>query len=106
MFASSLGPVYTFIIDVFDVLAVLVVIGCAVFLVRRNIIKLKRFISKGLDGWPRSDANYILIMEIILMLPFLTWNSTDRSLQIQGAAHYHDTGSFIVSGTLAKNLSL
>lgn len=105
MFAGSLGNVYTFIINAFEVLAVLVIIGCVVFLIRRNIIKLRRFISKDLDGWPRSDANYILIMEIILMLLFLTWNSSDRALQMQGHENYHDTGSFLISGILAENLS-
>lgn len=106
MFAGSLGSAYTFIIDAFEVLAVLVIIGCAVFLIRRNIIKLKRFISKDLNGWPRSDANYILIMEIILMLLFLTWNSTDRALQLQGAAGYHDRGSFLVSGFFSSTSNL
>ncbi|MEO6403904.1 MAG: (Fe-S)-binding protein, partial [Ferruginibacter sp.] len=65
-----------------------------------NIIKLKRFISHDLDGWPRSDANYILITEIILMSLFLTMNATDRALQLQGAAHYRETGSFLFSGLM------
>ena len=78
MFAATLGGLYTFIINGFEVLAVLVIVSCAIFLIRRNGIKLKRFISKDLVGWPRSDANYILIMEIILMSLFLTWNSSDR----------------------------
>ncbi|HMT96901.1 MAG TPA: (Fe-S)-binding protein, partial [Ferruginibacter sp.] len=91
---------YPLLINCFEILALLVIISCAVFLIRRNIIKLRRFISKDLDGWPRSDANYILFTEIILMSLFLTMNATDRSLQLQGAAHYLDTGSFIVSGKL------
>ncbi|MGL4596166.1 MAG: Fe-S oxidoreductase, partial [Bacteroidia bacterium] len=45
---SFLGPLYTFLIATFEVLAVLVLLGCVVFLVRRNIIKLKRFVSKDL----------------------------------------------------------
>ena len=60
LFAEPLGGFYTFLINAFEVLAVLVIIACVIFLIRRNIIKLKRFISKDLDGWPRSDANYIL----------------------------------------------
>lgn len=105
MFAGSLGNVYTFVINAFEILAVLVIIGCVVFLIRRNIIKLRRFISKDLDGWPRSDANYILIMEIILMFLFLTWNSSDRALQLQEHVNYHDTGNFLISGILAENLT-
>ena len=105
LFAKPLGSFYTFLINAFEVLAVLVILACAIFLIRRNIIKLKRFISKDLNGWPRSDANYILITEIILMLLFLTLNSSDRALQLQGNEHYHDTGSFLVSGFFSSSLN-
>jgi heterodisulfide reductase subunit C len=101
LFFPSLGGFYTFLINFFEVLAVGVIIVCIIFLVRRNIIKLKRFVSKDLNGWPRSDANYILITEIILMTLFLTMNSTDRALQLSGNEHYHDTGNFIFSGMIA-----
>lgn len=100
LFAPVLGVVYTALISAFEVLAVLVITGCAIFLVRRNILKLKRFISKDLDGWPRSDANYILLTEIVLMLLFLTMNSTDLALQAHHAEHYHTTGRFAISGLL------
>ena len=105
LFAGPLGGFYTFLIDAFEILAVLVILACAIFLIRRNIIKLKRFISKDLNGWPRSDANYILITEIILMLLFLTLNSSDRSLQLQGNEHYQDTGNFIISGYFSSSLT-
>ena len=106
LFADLLfNNVYIFLINAFEVLAVLVIVACAIFLIRRNIIKLKRFISKDLDGWPRSDANYILITEIILMLLFLTLNASDRALQIQGNEHYRDTGSFLVSGFFSSSLT-
>ena len=95
------GLFYPFMINFFEILAVGVLAVCIVFLVRRNIIKLKRFISKDLDGWPRSDANYILITEIILMTLFLMMNSADRALQLKGAAHYADTGNFLFSGIIA-----
>ena len=104
LFAESLGGFYTFLINSFEVLAVLVILACAIFLVRRNIIKLKRFISKDLTGWPRSDANYILVTEIILMLLFLTLNTTDRALQVQGNEYYPDTGNFLVSGFFSSSL--
>jgi len=105
LFAKPLGGFYTVLINAFEVLAVLVTLGCVIFLIRRNIIKLKRFISKDLDGWPRSDANYILITEIILMLLFLTLNTSDRALQLQGNEHYHDTGSFLFSGMISSSLT-
>ena len=57
-----------------------------------------------LDGWPRTDANLILITEIILMSLFLTMNSADRALQLQGNPHYADHGNFILSGLFAPSL--
>ncbi|TBR19746.1 MAG: (Fe-S)-binding protein [Chitinophagaceae bacterium] len=105
LFANSLGSLYKVLINSFEVLAVLVLLGCLIFVIRRNIIKLKRFVSKDLEGWPRSDANYILLTEIALMSLFLTMNATDRALQIQETVHYLDTGNFIISGKLAPYLT-
>jgi heterodisulfide reductase subunit C len=79
LFAAPLGEVYVWLINAFEFLAVTVLIFCAIFLIRRNIIKLKRFASKDLNGWPRSDANYILFTEIVLMSLFLIMNACDRS---------------------------
>ncbi len=99
LFASALGGFYTFLINCFEVLALLVLVACLIFLVRRNIIKLKRFVSKDLDGWPRSDANYILITEVVLMSLFLLLNASDTLLQVRGVEHYaaHPTGNFVIS---------
>lgn len=105
LFLPFLGSVYSFLINFFEVLAVGVIVVCVVFLCRRNFLKIKRFISKDLNGWPRSDANYILIAEIILMSLFLTMNASDRALQLQGSEHYHNTGNFIFSGILAPMFS-
>lgn len=105
LFLPYIGGLYTFLINAFEILALGVLIACSIFLVRRNIIKLKRFISKDLDGWPRSDANYILITEIILMTLFLIMNSADRALQFKGAAHYHETGNFLISGIIAPMMN-
>lgn len=99
-FLSPLGNLYPVLINAFEVLALLVIIACSIFLIRRNGIKLKRFISKDLDGWPHSDANYILITEIVLMTLFLTMNATDRSLQLQAHEHYKNTGDFAISSLL------
>jgi heterodisulfide reductase subunit C len=97
---APLGSIYNLLIASFEILALLVLIGVIVFLIRRNIIKLKRFMMKELDGWPRTDANLILITEIFLMSAFLIMNSTDGILQARGADHYHQAGSFPVSSLL------
>ncbi len=99
LFAAPLDGLYIFLINAFEILALLVLLSCAIFLVRRNIIKLRRFISHDLDGWPRSDANYILITEIILMSLFLFLNASDTLLQSRGVEHFaqNPTGNFVLS---------
>jgi len=106
MFAPFLGGFYTFLINAFEWLAFGVLAVCVVFLLRRNTIKLKRFVSKDLNGWPRSDANYILITEIVLMALFLTMNASDTLLQQRNVAHYSEviTGPFAVSSWLTPLL--
>ena len=104
MFAATLGGLYSFLINFFEILALGVLSVCIAFLARRNILKLNRFMKHELDGWPRSDANYILITEIILMSLFLTMNSADRALQLQGSEHYIDHGNFVLSGLIAPSL--
>ncbi len=107
LFAGGLGVLYGWLINAFEVLAVGVLAFCIVFLLRRNVLKLRRFISHDLDGWPRSDANYILITEIILMTLFLTMNASDTLLQARGYGHYgeHVTGDFVFSRHLHPLLS-
>ena len=99
LFAAPLGGLYKFLINSFEILALLVLVSCAIFLVRRNILKLRRFISHDLDGWPRSDANYILITEIVLMTLFLCLNASDTLLQTRAEPHYAEnpTGNFVLS---------
>jgi len=104
-FLSFLGPFYNFLISFFEVLAFLVTIGCILFLIRRNIIRLKRFISKDLDGWPRTDANIILCTEILLMTALFLMNAADQTLQARGISHYLKAGTFPISSHLVPLLS-
>ncbi len=101
LFAPYLGSFYTFVINFFEVLAFLVLTACVTFLIRRNIVKVRRLNMNELNGWPRSDANYILVFEIVLMTLFLTMNAADRNLQVRTHEHYSDVGSFWVSGIIA-----
>jgi ferredoxin len=99
---SGVGVVYPYLINAFEFLALTVLVGCVIFLLRRNVVKVKRLASPDLNGWPRSDANYILITEIVLMSLFLTMNSADTLLQQRGYGHYgeHVTGNFAFSSLL------
>jgi heterodisulfide reductase subunit C len=108
IFAKPLGGLYDLLIGSFEILAFLVLFGCAIFLIRRNIIRLKRFWSREMTKWPRSDANIILITEITLMTAFLTMNATDSVLQSRNYEHYISAGAFPISGlysSLFANIS-
>ncbi|PKG41717.1 (Fe-S)-binding protein [Psychroflexus sp. MES1-P1E] len=98
---SFIGPVYDVLIGSFEILAFLVLVSVIIFWIRRNVMNIKRFLSKELKGWSKNDANYILYFEVVLMVLFLTMNATDYQLQMLGAAHYASeaglSGSFPIS---------
>ena len=102
LFSPVLGSLYSILIGCFEVLAFTVLIACVIFLARRNIVKVKR-LNKGelLGGWPRSDANYILTFEIVLMSLFLIMNACDLNLQQLHSAHYVQTDAFWISQHIA-----
>ncbi|MGB0930128.1 MAG: 4Fe-4S dicluster domain-containing protein [Chitinophagales bacterium] len=102
MFAPVLGGFYHVVIGFFEILAVLVIVSCVIFLIRRNITQKERFKAKEMEGWPGLDGNMILVIEIVLMTAILTMNAADLTLQTQyESAHYYPTGSFLVSGLFA-----
>jgi ferredoxin len=104
MFYPMLGSLYPVLIGCFEILAALVLISCIIFLARRNLLHIRRLRSRDLDGWPRSDANYILITEIALMCFFLTLNTSDHILQSRNIIPYRQTGAFWISGPLSSLL--
>lgn len=101
---SISGDFYNFLIGFFDILAFLVLLACVVFLIRRNIIKVKRFQGPDLKGWPFLDANVILLFEIVLMSAILLMNAADSKLQLLAPEMYHSAGFFPVSGFLVALL--
>lgn len=101
---SGLGSLYNFLIASFEWLALAVLLACVIFLIRRNIIRVRRFFGVEMTNWPRTDANLILITEILLMSAFLLMNAADHKLQLLGAESYRIAGSFPVSSMLANVL--
>jgi len=99
------GSLYDALIATFEWLALAVLLACVVFLARRNLLRLQRFTMREMTTWPKSDANIILVTEILLMTAFLLMNAADQLLQINGAEHYVKAGSFPVSGVLLPFLS-
>ena len=100
---AFLGTAYDVLIGSFEILALLVLVAVTTFWIRRNVIRLKRFINPDLNGFPKSDANYILYFEMVLMTLFLLMNASDLHLQNVpgGFSHFHKAGSFPVSQFIA-----
>ena len=102
-FAPYLGSVYPILMNVFEFLAVAVLVACVVFLFRRNVLKVQRFQSAEMTRWPRLDATLILTIEIVLMMAILTMNAADQVLQTRDA-HYTQTGPLFFSSWLTSSL--
>lgn len=94
LFAPFIAPVYPFLINVFEALAIGVIVVCVAFLLRRYVLGVSRFQPERHEEmrprWPRLDAGLILTFEIILMLAFLTWNASDSVLRDRGVGYYGD----------------
>jgi len=85
IFLPILGDsIYGFLIGTFEVLAALVFVSVILFWLRRNVIKIKRFLSKEMKGWPKNDGNMILYFEMILMSLFIIMNAADPAFQEAG----------------------
>jgi len=97
---KDLGGFYNFAIATFEVFALLVVFSVIVFWMRRNLVRIARFWSPEMKGWPKSDANWILIIELVLMGLFLTMNAADYTLQLRDHEAYPLAGVFPVSGLI------
>jgi heterodisulfide reductase subunit C len=97
VFAPLLGGLYTAAISFFEILGVLVIVACAIFLYRRNVMKIGRFHSTEMKGWPFKDANYILIIEIVLMSALLIMNAAEANFP----ADHRTAGPFLISGLLS-----
>src|SRR5690606_10673045 len=100
IFAPFLGAVYPVLMNIFEFLAVAVLVSCAIFLLRRNVAKIRRFWSREMTSWPRLDANLILTAEILLMIAILTMNAADQWLQARMPEAYPDSGTLFFSSML------
>jgi len=85
-FLSFLGPVYSTLMAVNEILAALVIIAVAAFWWRRNRREpVRRLTGVEMRAWPQLDANLILYIEVILMAALFTMNTADLKLhQLRG----------------------
>ena len=101
IFRPALGGFYTFMVSFIEILSVLATVATIAFLSRRNLLKLPRLNMKELIGWPKKDANMILIMELILVSFIFMMNGADEVLYSKGLSHAANLGE----GTLGLSVS-
>ena len=92
-FFATLGGFYTFMLSFIEILSVLAFIGTVLFLARRNLLKVPRLVKSELNGWPKLDANLILIAEITLICFIFMMNGADEVLYSKGQSHLAGEGS-------------
>ncbi len=102
-FLGPLGGMYNVVISSIELLSILAFVATVIFLVRRNVLFIPRFHKPEMQGWPKLDANLILVFELILLACIFTMNGTDVVLQDSDPTHYRAT-NFAVSGWLGPIL--
>jgi heterodisulfide reductase subunit C len=103
-FADKIGFLYPLIINTIEILSVLAFVATVIFLARRNLLKIPRFVKSEMSGWPKLDANLILVFEIILLIGIFSMNGADVVLQGRDPGHYPNTGTLAVSSWLGPAL--
>ena len=98
---EPLGGFYDFLIGFFEILGVLTLVSVIIFLIRRNILKVKRLSMAELDGFPKKDANTILYIEVVLMTMLLVMNSAEGAIM----AKHGEGNGFLISQFIAPAFS-
>jgi len=101
-FRPALGSFYTFMVSLIEILSVLAFIGTIAFLARRNLLKVPRLVKNELNGWPKLDANLILIAEIVLICFIFMMNGADEVLYSKGLSHAIDLNDNTFNFSISK----
>jgi heterodisulfide reductase subunit C len=103
-FRASLGGFYTFVVSFIEILSVLAFIGTIAFLSRRNLLKVPRLVKSELNGWPKLDANFILLGELTLICFIFMMNGADEVLYARGESHAQNLGDGSLGLTISSHL--
>ncbi len=104
IFRPYLGGFYTFMISLIEILSVLAFIATITFLARRNLLKIPRLVMNELNGWPKLDANLILLAEISLIIFIFMMNGADEVLYQRGTSHAVNTGNNSLNFSISQYL--
>jgi heterodisulfide reductase subunit C len=104
MLRPSLGGFYTFIVSFIEILSVLAFVGTIAFLARRNLLKVPRLVKSELNGWPKLDANFILLGELTLICFIFMMNGADEVLYSRGLSHAENLGDSSLGLSISSHL--
>ncbi|MBL7919592.1 MAG: (Fe-S)-binding protein [Bacteroidia bacterium] len=104
IFRESLGGLYTFAISFIEILSVLAFIGTIAFLARRNLLKVPRLVMNELNGWPKLDANFILLGELTLICFIFMMNGADEVLYSKGISHATNLNDGSLGLSISKHI--
>lgn len=104
VFRPALDGFYTFMVSFIEILSVLAFIGTIAFLSRRNLLKVPRLVKSELNGWPKLDANSILIAELTLVCFIFMMNGADEVLYTRGLSHAENLGDGSLGLTISSKL--
>ena len=84
-------------INSIEILSLFALIATFIFLARRNLLKVPRLVRSEMNGWPKLDANIILIAEIYLVTCIAMMNGGDQAL-------HNNEYPFLISAFLGKTI--
>jgi heterodisulfide reductase subunit C len=72
---SFMGPVYSFLTAAGDIFALIIAVAMVIFLIRRNVLHIKRFEGPEMKKISHQDANLALTIILFLMISLLGMNT-------------------------------
>jgi heterodisulfide reductase subunit C len=95
--SGFLTGIYVLVINSIEILSLFALIATFIFLARRNLLKVPRLVRSEMNGWPKLDANIILIAEIYLVTCIAMMNGGDQAL-------HNNEYPFLISAFLGKTI--
>jgi len=94
---SFMGPVYSFITASGDVFAAFILFACGAFLVRRHIMKVKRFSGVEMTTKSSADATLALSLIMLLMVSLIGMNAGYLAVHGQDAVGAYPVAAYLVA---------
>ncbi|MBL4754729.1 MAG: hypothetical protein JKY52_14190, partial [Flavobacteriales bacterium] len=93
---SFIGTAYSFVTASGDLFAAFIIFACTAFLVRRHIMKVKRFSGVEMTTKSSADATLALSMIMLLMISLIGMNAGYLAVHGQDAVGYYPVAAYLV----------